>query len=755
MENILMPIDTSSEKKDQEYLEDAYQQSLMESEELYEEAGNDLLDLDLPVTIPVFDGLHSIRNANIVNERLYLDESKENVRYTYQNKHEGNTRNKATIYLNPNENRLSEIITQLPYGLVDKQATGIGATYSEMHSERNSIIVVPTRALGESKCGDNPLFLYVGTQRVSQRVTSDEKMKTYLNDSNIHFKKIVVVADSLKRVIDIIKASSIDVYREYFFMVDEIDTIQSDNHYRPQLSNVIDYYRKFKLQRRALVSATVKEFSDPELNKEPVTTIKRKEPLKRNITLLYTNSINKLLTEEIIRISTENPMDKMLIAYNSITDIQSVIDNLSEGLQDRCGILCSESNHGEGGIEQRFIAEITQENRLSHDIVFMTCAYFAGLDISDECHLITVSNVDYNYTILPVNRMTQIAGRCRNGLLSDTIIFNIRREPIHYEEDYKNRLIHKAQKIVDYFNQARVLAQDDNDLKIIFERIEPVITEKAYEQVFSGDHIPLVRVNSLDNKFEISYFNIDILYEQMYSNSKLYSDKDSLYNALATNNNMVPLQEKLFDGGTQREMQGVPDEIKMQRVQRCIDDLMAEINANEINVFSSSYVFRRILENKTRTARVLEKKLYYKRVEELYKYMDIGILNQKLLSICTENVTSYNNLKNAVFFWALEESHPFKKLIKNTFIIGQIYSNENIMEELSKILDNQLFGRSSINKTQAVRFLNSIIECERYNTRHNTYKINGHCSKLLTDLAVATPLAAISADEGVNQLFRL
>lgn len=258
------------------YLEEAYRDSLVESSKLYHEANSDdLLDLDIPVAIPLFDGLHSIRNADIRKEKLYLDEEKKDIRYSYKNKEDGNIKNEATILLNSNE-KLFDVITQLPYGLIDKQATGIGATYSEMHSKRNSIIVVPTRALGENKCGNNPNYLYIGTQRLSRSVTTDIEIKNYLNNSAIEFKKIIVVADSLKKLIDNILDLNIDVYREYFLMVDEIDTIQADNHYRPQLSNVIDYYYRFKLQRRALVSATVKEFSYPKLKREPLTTIKKK-----------------------------------------------------------------------------------------------------------------------------------------------------------------------------------------------------------------------------------------------------------------------------------------------------------------------------------------------------------------------------------------------------------------------------------------------------------------------------------------------
>ncbi|MFV0420038.1 MAG: DEAD/DEAH box helicase [Dysgonomonas sp.] len=742
------------------YLEEAYRDTLTESCKLYDEAkSDDLLDLDIPVAIPLFDGLHSIRNADIREEKLYLDEEKKNIRYFYKNKEDGNIRNEAVILLNDNDNRLSEIITQLPYGLIDKQATGIGATYSEMYSKRNSIIVVPTRALGENKCGNDSNFLYVGTQRVINRVTTDIEINNYLNNTIIEYKKIVVVADSLKKVIDCMQTMGIDVYREYFLMVDEIDTIQSDNHFRPQLSNVIDYYYKFKLQRRALVSATVKEFSHPKLQKEPLTTIRRKEPIKRNITLLYTNNINELLKEEIVKINTDYPTDKILIAYNSITDIQLVIGMLSENIKNRCGILCSETNYTDDRIKQQYRAEISPEDSLSHDITFMTCAYFAGLDICDRCHLITISSVLYNYTILPINKITQIAGRCRNGLISYSIIYDSIDKPFYYIENYKDKLIDKADKMVKYFAATKELTLGDEDLKVVFERIKPVLIDKSYESVFKGKSISLTRENALDKKFEICYFNIDVLYEQMVSYSRLYSDKNSLFKTLKKEHNVPPLVEKIFEQTTIEASSNTSNESRISRIQTCIDDFTPFISSMDITSRFNVSIIESELETKIRTSGNFEKDCYYSRVKELYRYIDINILNQKLLEICTEkNNVKYKRFRNAVYFWALDDNHLFKQNIKTNFIIDNTYpdeNNEDIPKKLFRILDQHSFRRSSLTDGGVMRFLNSIIECKRCDTRNNTYKVINHISKLLVDLNITIPITTIPPNKEANRIFKV
>lgn len=49
------------------------------------------------------------------------------------------------------EKWLEKIFDRMPYGLIKKNRTGIGATTLELKADRNSIIVVPTKALASSK----------------------------------------------------------------------------------------------------------------------------------------------------------------------------------------------------------------------------------------------------------------------------------------------------------------------------------------------------------------------------------------------------------------------------------------------------------------------------------------------------------------------------------------------------------------------------------------------------------------------------
>ena len=59
---------------------------------------------------------------------------------------------------------LSFYIDKMPHGIVNKQIPGVGATTLEINANRNSIIVLPTKALAFSKCKKHPNTLYLGNK---------------------------------------------------------------------------------------------------------------------------------------------------------------------------------------------------------------------------------------------------------------------------------------------------------------------------------------------------------------------------------------------------------------------------------------------------------------------------------------------------------------------------------------------------------------------------------------------------------------
>ena len=113
--------------------------------------------------------------------------------------------------------KLGGIFTSLPYGIVKKSVPGIGATTLALHQPRDTIIVLPTKKLayqkylrGYNKERTSNRFLYVGSDIPEEKCKSptDEQIRSYIAEkrtSTFPYKKILVVADSLGRVMEQIK----------------------------------------------------------------------------------------------------------------------------------------------------------------------------------------------------------------------------------------------------------------------------------------------------------------------------------------------------------------------------------------------------------------------------------------------------------------------------------------------------------------------------------------------------------------------
>ena len=172
--------------------------------------------------------------------------------------------------------KIGQIFDRMPYGIINKTITGLGATTLEIETtKRDSIIVVPTKTLAYTKSRKaNEKFgegysMYIGSPigENKSNVTLNILRKYIEAKKPGEVQKFIVVADSLPILLNFLAQLEIDVFSNYFLMVDEIDTLQLDSSYRPKLEIVMDYYFKFDFYNRALVSATLIPFSNPKLSK--------------------------------------------------------------------------------------------------------------------------------------------------------------------------------------------------------------------------------------------------------------------------------------------------------------------------------------------------------------------------------------------------------------------------------------------------------------------------------------------------------
>lgn len=659
------------------------------------------------------------------------------------------------IFTVPENFYLENLLDRMPYGIINKKATGIGATTLEIKSDRNSIIVMPAKSLAYAKAKKHPdNTLYIGSEigNIRTPVTIDD-IKRFDEDSSIPNKKFLVVADSLPRLIDIL----IDhVYDEYFIMIDEVDVLQSDSDFRPALETVLDFYFRFPQKKRCVVSATIRNFSHTQLKNDTIITIIKQTGSHRNIDLyeIEKGNLNNKLIELIKSISNE----KILIAYNSVASIVKTIEGLPDELKNDCGVLCSPASKEN---TLGYFRELSN-SILSDRITFMTSSYFVGIDIDEQYHLITVANGNLPEPIT-LNKHTQIYGRCRhvNGVLSDKIIYELSNPSLDLTRtkvEYESYLVNRAElgsKICSEIDAYRTSEHYDiND--IAFEDLIYNVKYKITE-AFVENGIKLLR-ETTDRKIQIAYFNIDNLTEKyeleldkVYTETRVFSDiLQSIGHSVNYEKIEIPNNNRQNSIEIQTNARLLYKKLEMAE--------RAKIRINEVYEIAS---FRDrnlgllIKGTKDRTER-----LFIERFKQLHKYVPkeqlFEILNKLVENENTNRV--YNRIHNQIIFWALNPDNLFKKTIFNLFNENVFFTKEEIIELLREPFSLHL--NITINSQIVINYLSMLINIgddSRYNEnrkRIRGYKVKSYLPEEIEILSGIQPIEYINISSRLHSIFK-
>ncbi|MFA6706194.1 MAG: DEAD/DEAH box helicase family protein, partial [Bacteroidales bacterium] len=526
---------------------------------------------------------------------------------------------------------LSNHFKQLPYGLIDKSITGLGATTLEMNANRNSIIVTPTKNLAYSKWSkDKNNFLYVGSEigEILETVSVD-KIKDYASKKNIEFKKIFVVADSLWKVIDALRNLGINFQQDYFIMIDEVDKFMKDTSYREKLEMAIDFYFLFNKENRAMITATINDFSNPLIKNEVKTEFIFEQPL-RDMKLIATNNATIACEVKIMEILVNNPDDKIFIALNSTGIPLKIISNLiilNPSLKERIGIACSDSRKNNEEIKPYYIDlnDINNKGILPKDICFTTSTNFVGIDIKDNYHLISVSTLQHKHHILTASDLIQIYGRNRkiDGTLSDTFIFESRDLKNNtYDENAepeligiqltKNRELKQAKKVKRFIKKFMRLKSNQSNIKNDIKSLVQLIDiDKTY-----------VRINK-DNKILISYFSIDAFSENSYYLVNVYSKVQNVIEMLEISNfNFQSLELEIIyrpDYTPITEEQKADNKlIKEREIENCLH-ILQELENSPVVFLNINIYYRKKMKEYENSGNTYVSGLMY-RIKELKNY---------------------------------------------------------------------------------------------------------------------------------------
>lgn len=691
--------------------------------------------------------------------------------------------------------KLGEIFTNLPYGIIKKSIPGIGATTLALNQAHDTIIVLPTKKLayqkylrGYNKERTSNRFLYVGSDIPEENCKSptDEQIRSYIagkQTGTFPYKKILVVADSLGRVMEQLKyikeapirfwnkkleeapeelkqnplrlLSSLPIEKlcepqtDWHIMVDEIDTFQSDSKFREAMENVIDYYLEFPSVKRCLVSATIRPFTHPQLKEEPLLEINYEHPKKRPVNVIRTNNMPREVADMLELYRKRYPNDKIVVAYNSIRSINTIIRLLPVELQADCSVACSSQSQTMVGNYYRTL----HSGILGTPITFITSTYFVGVDIEERFHLLTVTDPRRIQTLLSPEKIYQISGRCRDvqGVLSETIIYDF----------YKPKTPEKAITPEEYERKAEILSQFANSSEDIqrscenvlpanFSEIKDAIVERSKHSIFGSLPISIIRRN-IHGKVVPAYLNIDALGEYQRLCTDTYTNQQRFFEVLRKTcliHNSAYHQHKKNIAQIQIENTDREDRrnIIIQYVQSSIDELLHAKSQGSITDDVLDRMIRKSRDNK-------HGRTFLKRIKELYTYVPLD----KLITMLTPRLTKgginwnavwYRNLRRSVFFACLAEDHPFRILLREYFPPGSRMTSDEIREKMNTVLINIQAQELKSNR-EAIKLYHCFFEEKR---THN--KTNFRTVEAIRDMGFE-PLQQIASTTTVNRILEL
>lgn len=347
------------------------------------------------------------------------------------------------VYIKENQ-RLSDIFPDgIPANtIIDKTVCGIGATYLEIHTDRDSIIIEPNVPVIIGKMQQHSQIIGVFSEKIKQKDIADKVRNT------LGHVKIMTTPDSYNKVTAALKSIGIDYKNSYFLLFDECEKLVSDIDYRPNMALPISDF--FKFTNKAMVSATPIVVNDPRFTEQGFKIIKVRPDYdhKQVIELKPTNNVNAMFRKTLERIGDE-PMK--CIFYNSVTGIRDLIDYL--GIVDKSNIYCSTESSKELKRSGYNVYDSITDSLNKYN--FFTSRFYSAVDIVlDEKPVVimlsnpykTVDNKTPYSLIDPETESIQIMGRFRNGIdrlihitsISKKLQFETREElEYRLEEEYQ------------------------------------------------------------------------------------------------------------------------------------------------------------------------------------------------------------------------------------------------------------------------------------------------------------------------------
>lgn len=527
---------------------------------------------------------------------------------------------------------LSDVMNEIPSDcILSKKIPGCGATTLELNTERSSIIIVPNVPVIRSKCNkyDNLLGVY-------ENVTAD-KICNYLTSNTLH--KIMITPESFGKVKTACARCGIDLYSHFFLLMDECHQLIKDVDYREDI--VLPMTDFFHFKEKALVSATPIGFSDPRLKEFETIEVNADYDYRQEITVTHTYNIQKAVNDYL-----KNHDGTICFFINSVVEIYAIMKQLN--ILEDSAVYCAPKSRMKLRNEYSFgnaYKEWSADTMKKYN--FFTGRFFTAfdLDLPYKPDLVMVTDPYISeYTMLDIDTdCIQICGRFRNGINSATHIYRVNPEIIIKDREQVEWEI-SAHEFAYQIVQTLYNSADNKESRFAFSAVlETMPFRKFLYPDFTKNWF------AIDN--EINEVLVRNRYQSVELVTKWYDDCH-FFNPTFSNCEYNPNDEKL----------------KIIRSARSVKEkrrIMVQ-QLSEMEVPYSEYALDYINDMRKIDPFIVEafEILGKENIEEL-KYNERKIREKMIL--------------------IQRKGNKVIRLIKNIFKVGNRYSNENIVNELTRI----------------------------------------------------------------------
>ncbi len=394
--------------------------------------------------------------------------------------------------------------------ILNKTLTGLGATHSEIHSKRSSIIIEPNVPVILGKLDEHETL-----EAVYAKCTP-YNLKKYLQ-MDIQYKKIITTPESFHKIRKAAEELGINIYKSFFCLFDECEKVTQDIDYRRKISQPI--YDFFRFEQKAFVSATPLPMSHPDFERQGFQMVKVEPSFdyRKDLTLIVTNSYYECLR----RVLDSLKDSKHICIFFNVTDgITELISNL--GIADY-KVFCSEDSVKKlmkRGVMQAY-------SQIDYPLArynFFTCRFYSALDIRIGKYkpdiIMLTDHRTANWTMIdPFTEAIQIQGRFRKRG-KDDVTYNSLTHISTVNPDIKVRSKEEIQNRMERFIANYYLLKEEHDAEL----------DEFKKQAILEDMSNLKYQDLIDERGKVNPFSVDNLYNEERVRS-YYQSAEALYHA--------------------------------------------------------------------------------------------------------------------------------------------------------------------------------------------------------------------------------